>query len=113
MSPEARKANVDAKKYHQQRQSETAHSFDELEFDYPTVNERIDPENASWREYPKDQCQVLLAHDDVLPELPLKDHTPMKTKEASDKWIKEHANDASTKGSPYKFRRDGSADLVG
>lgn len=46
MSPEARKANVDAKKYHQQRQSETAHSFDELEFDYPTVNERIDPENA-------------------------------------------------------------------
>ena len=46
MSPEARKANVDAKKYHQQRQSETAHSFDELEFDYPTVNEPIDPENA-------------------------------------------------------------------
>lgn len=55
----------------------------------------------------------VLAHDDVLPELSSKDHTPMKTKEASDKWIKEHANDASTKGSPYKFRRDGSADLVG
>lgn len=46
MSPEAKKANLDAKKYHQSRQSETARSFDELEFDYPTVNEPIDPENA-------------------------------------------------------------------
>lgn len=46
MSPEAKKANIDAKKYHQSRQSETARSFDELEFDYPTVNEPIDPENA-------------------------------------------------------------------
>lgn len=55
----------------------------------------------------------VLADDNALPELSSKDHTPMKTKEASDQWIKEHANDSSTKGSPYKFRRDGSADLVG
>lgn len=43
---EAHKANLKAEQYHQQRSTETARSFDELEFDYPLADEPIDPENS-------------------------------------------------------------------
>ena len=57
---------------------------------------------------------LVLADDSILPKLGPEDTTPpTEAQKESNEWIKKHLDDKPEKGSPYRQRPDGSADLVG
>ncbi|KAI8377574.1 uncharacterized protein BYT42DRAFT_349228 [Radiomyces spectabilis] len=138
---EAEVSNRIAGQYAEERQHGSARSFEDLELEPPNSKDRVDPENSSWVDAPKNQVEickslqhsfyctqklkptalnVVAAPDNILPKL--KDETPMKAVEKSNEWIAQHMDtDDSTsdktsnkqQSSPYKQLPDGTSELVG
>lgn len=61
---------------------------------------------------------LVLADDNILPQLPERDSTPLTPAQAKSKeWIDAHigtdSSSAMDSGSPYQEREDGTAELTG